>query len=99
MNNLKFCCEIFETYYYSNNLTRPNIRIVKYKSDFLFRNIIEEKFKLPYRFYITYGYEIFKIDMLAIHMLYCPFCGCDLYKFYNNDTYANEIEGKTFFIE
>lgn len=100
MHNLNFCCEKFETYYTSNNQSAPNIRIVKYCSDFLLNSAKEMgKYKYPYRYYITFGYKEFQIDMLAIFMEYCPFCGTDLFEFYQSDEYANEIEGQTFTIK
>jgi len=97
MDTKKFCCEKFETYYKTNNQSAPNIRIVKYTSEYLLKSTKDlGKYKIPYRYYITYGYEIFQIDMLAIFIEYCPFCGTDLYDFYKTDEYANEIEGDTF---
>ena len=97
MNSLEFCCEKFKCHWQFNSQSYPNIRVVKYTSDFLINSPhMEGKFKNPLRFYITFGYEIFKIDMVAVFIEYCPFCGKDLYKFYKSDKYANEIEGETF---
>jgi hypothetical protein len=36
------------------------------------------------------------MDVLTLGIEYCPFCGEDLFEFYNSDEYANEIEGDTF---
>ena len=103
---MKFCCEKFKTHWQLPKQGHPNIRIVKYVSEFLNKGYVEfegtkiktnKKFKLPYRFYITWGYEKdFSIEMIYLFIEYCPFCGADLYKFYQSDEYANEIEGKTF---
>ena len=100
MDNLKYCCQGFEVYLYhydSKYGRRPNIRIVKYTSEFLLKSSLATgKFKSPYRFYITFSFDRFKIDAPHIPIEYCPFCGKDLFKFYKDDRYANEIEGETF---
>jgi hypothetical protein len=99
MYGLKYCCVKFESYHKLHNQTRPNIRIVKYTSDFLINSVeVGNKLRSPYRFYITFGYEKFEIDMLSIFIEYCPFCGVDLFKFYTKEEFANEIEEKTFFL-
>ena len=42
------------------------------------------------------GYDTFKLDLPLMNINYCPYCGTNLYKFYNKDEHANEIEGETF---
>jgi hypothetical protein len=98
MKNLKYCCEKFEGCYYSYKYPRrPNIRIVKYTSEFLLNSSLATgKFKSPYSFYITFSFDKFEMDMPYLNISYCPFCGKDLYKFYKSDEYANEVEGVTF---
>jgi len=105
---MKFCCKKFETHWKLDKRGAPNIRVVKFTSDWLvnknninFKGVnikIGRKFRnSPYNFYITWGYEDdFSFDLLTLSIEYCPFCGTDLYKFYRSDEYANEIEGSTF---
>ncbi|MDR2009876.1 MAG: hypothetical protein LBQ22_05295 [Bacteroidales bacterium] len=89
-NKIQYCCDRFSIYHQAHKRTFPNIRIIKYKSKFLING------DNPYRFWITTGYEKFDLDNVMIQIVYCPFCGQDLYKFYKSDEYANEIEGVTF---
>ncbi|MBU1579269.1 MAG: hypothetical protein KJ754_07555 [Bacteroidetes bacterium] len=48
------------------------------------------------RYFVTIGYDEFKLDLPLMNINYCPYCGTNLYNFYNNAEYANEIEGETF---
>ncbi len=48
----------------------------------------------PYRFWMTFGREVYNLDSVMINLSYCPFCGKNLFEFYNNDEYINEIETK-----
>ena len=94
-----FCCEKFETHWKFHNRSYPNLRIVRLASEWFSKTMpVKAKYrKSPYRFYITWGYtNYFSFDLITLSIDYCPFCGTDLYKFYRNDEYANEIEGKTF---
>jgi hypothetical protein len=51
--------------------------------------------KNPLSFVLTLGYQG-EFKMLGNCIFYCPFCGKDLYKFYKDFRYANEVEGETF---
>ena len=97
---LKYCCDRFEISATRAKTTNPNIRIVKLTSPHYFKQYVEKKFrKNPLRFFLTQGFlEEFRVDLTGnISIMYCPYCGKDLYKFYKDDAYANEIEGQTFF--
>lgn len=104
---MKFCCSIFESYYYIDNYLGFNIRLVKstnpsslemghllfYKT----KGLIKTKHKRrDLRFYITMGYENFNYSMPILNIGFCPFCGKNLFDFYKDDEYINEIEGDTF---
>ncbi len=96
---MKFCCEKFQTHWQFHKRSYPNIRIVRFTSEWLPKTMpVKDKYKnSSYRFYITWGYDKdFSFDLITLFIEYCPFCGTDLYKFYKSDEYANEIEGKTF---
>lgn len=102
----KFCCENFETYYSLPKQASPNIRVVKFISDWLINStlktlsgkIIPKRLpNIPFRFFITLGYTgDFDLDMVMLNISFCPFCGINLFKKYAKDDYANEIEGVTF---
>lgn len=50
-------------------------------------------------YYLTLGYDVFSFDStFFVNMNYCPFCGTNLFKFYNKDKYVNEVEGETFIL-
>ena len=95
---MKFCCEKFKTHWELNNQSYPNIRIVKISSNSLPSKLpVKNKYKTSdLRFYITWGYKDFSMDLITLFIEHCPFCGADLFKFYRSDKYANEIEGETF---
>lgn len=96
---MNFCCDYFKFSYFRKNQYTFNYRIVKFTSDFLVNDNINNIEKIKnIRFFITLGYEEFKL--LEGHLLikYCPHCGTSLFDFYN-EKYANEIEGETFFIK
>ncbi len=42
------------------------------------------------------GYEKFSLHLATCNIVFCPYCGTNLYDFYVGDEYANEIEGETF---
>ena len=102
MFRLNYCCNRFKSYYEIEKdfIRVPNIKIVKLNSDRF--TIDSESYKRGIRgnlrFYIvTEFYEKWDVTrVLSIFIIYCPFCGKNLYKFYTNDAYANEIEGETF---
>lgn len=96
---MKFCCSNFEGNYLVNNGFAPNIRMVKFKSEFLISQNIESQTKNKrndLKYFITLGYDVFKLDMPLMNISFCPYCGTNLHLFYNKDEYLNEIEGKTF---
>lgn len=104
---MKFCCESFEGSYFIGNQCGINIRIVKFNSEFLIskgnlyfkrnRQINKTSNKRnDVRFFMTMGYEKFRLDLPMANIGFCPFCGTNLYDYYVEDEYFNEIEGKTF---
>ena len=96
---MKFCCSNFEGNYLIENGFAPNIRIVKFTSKFLVSQHVNKDLKSrrnDLRYFITLGYDLFKLDLPLMKINYCPYCGVNLYKVYNKDEYANEIEGETF---
>lgn len=103
---MKFCCESFEGSYFIGNQFGINIRIVKFNSEFLLKkNYIftinkqlqkTKNKRSDVRFFMTMGYEKFRLDLPMANIGFCPFCGTNLYDYYVEDEYFNEIEGKTF---
>jgi hypothetical protein len=96
---MKFCCSNFEGNYLIKNGFAPNIRIVKFTSEFLISQNANKEFKSKrndLRYFVTMGYDTFKLDLPLMNINYCPYCGTNLYEFYNKDEHANEIEGETF---
>ena len=96
---MNFCCSNFEGRYLIKNGFAPNIRIVKFTSEFLVSQNVNKELKSrrnDLRYFVTLGYDIFKLDLPLMNINYCPYCGINLYKFYYKDEYANEIEGETF---
>lgn len=80
-----FCCDKFK-----NRLELPreeglNIRIIKFEPKEL---LDREK---PYRFFITPGYNLRDRNVPTFNIAYCPFCGQNLFKFYTQDGYVNEV--------
>lgn len=107
MSELKYCCDEFKWRVSLNKREHPNIRIIRLTNPahFMRHEIInfntpENILKSKLRFFITEGYqEEFDISKTSkMFIKYCPFCGRDLYKFYKDDGYANEIEGETFIL-
>lgn len=96
---MTFCCSNFEGNYLIKNGFAPNIRIVKFKSEFLISPLINAEIRgkrNDLRYFITLGYNSFKLDLPLMNIRFCPYCGTNLYKFYDKYEYANEIEGETF---
>jgi hypothetical protein len=62
----------------------PNIKIIKLKPKKHDRPGDE---MLPYRFLLIFGFMIDKPPFL--NMKLCPFCGTDLFKFYNASEFVN----------
>ncbi len=106
---MKFCCLNFETHYRFRNTLAHSIRIVRYSSEEFLNNgninLIKQgknstvKCKgNDMRFLLmTSPYVVFdQLKNPAIMLNFCPFCGANLYKFYRNKEYANEVEGVTF---
>ncbi len=104
-----FCCNNFDVNYHFRNSLSHSIRIIKYKSNYFLNKggiLVTKKGKEldvnPYgndmRFLLmTAPYSIFdQLKNPAIMIHFCPFCGVNLYQFYDKDEYANEIEGETF---
>jgi hypothetical protein len=105
-----YCCDRFEVGCKHKDRIYPNIRIVRFVSDFLIkkndgifiiRGGIDDKFiensKSPYRYFIGYTTDNFSFGSPQFNMInFCPYCGQNLYKFYNKNEYTNEIEGQTF---
>lgn len=104
---MSFCCSNFEGAFLVRNQFGINIRIVKFNSKeltnnnfiFFFRNTEVNKTRNKrndIRFFMTMGYEKFNLHLPMVNIIFCPFCGINLYDFYLDEKYANEIEGKTF---
>ena len=106
-----YCCDQFENSAKFKDKFSPNIRIVKYNSDFLIKGsgidiIIKGKIykrikgsNTCYRYYIGLTTDSFSLDSSAFLLInFCPFCGKGLYEYYNKDEYVNEIEGDTFLL-
>lgn len=105
-----YCCDFLEGGCKNKERIYPNIRIVKFTSEFLLKkNIgiyitqkgIDTKLikgsKSSYRYFIGYTIGAFEFGSPQFNMInFCPYCGQNLYEFYNKDEYVNEIEGKTF---
>lgn len=83
---MKFCCHDFETDWHLDRQARPNIRVVKIDTN----QVPEINPKYPYRFYFTVGYEQNEKGVPGRFLKYCPYCGKDLFKFYQDDKYVNE---------
>ncbi len=86
-----FCCERFENYYYVENTTEemardvyPNIKIIKLKPNKHDRPGNEMH---PYRFLLVCGFM--KDKPPFVNLKFCPFCGTDLFKFYNASEFVN----------
>lgn len=98
---LKFCCSHFQAGYYLENKYNLAIQIIRFTSEYLIKGNANDKGskrkKDDTRFFITTGYETFGLErVIGTSISYCPYCGKNLYKFYQSDEYANEIEGETF---
>lgn len=93
---MKYCCSKFEGDCFIGNSSAPKMRIVKFATRFIVPQIKLKNKTNNLRFFITLGYEKFTLDSVLINICYCPYCGTNLYEFYDNDEYANEIEGETF---
>jgi hypothetical protein len=96
---LKFCCERFKNYYSSGEVihegkviseTFPNIRITK-----LEKTRFNEGTSLI-RFVIICSSLKEIGDVSYVLISYCPFCGCELYKFYKDEQYFN-LDSKLLF--
>lgn len=83
--NKQFCCDQFTSYYekhpYPEVETYPNIKIIKLEPDHF------NKGKYLYRYYLVSGFVKDKPPFIV--MKFCPFCGVNLFKFYNSDNYIN----------
>lgn len=87
---MEFCCDRFKSYYEDNSTNVgqvlierfPSIKIVKLPS------VTGEKIDNPYRYLFVCG--LIKDKPPLINMAHCPFCGTNLFKFYNKDAYINE---------
>ncbi len=88
---MEYCCDNFQLDVVLPSTTGPNIRIVSFlpHADW-------DKNKLYLGFFITMGYEKFSLYLAMRKISFCPYCGVNLKKFYKNEDYSNEIEGKTF---
>ncbi len=105
---MKFCCSDLEGDYYVGNKFGMNFRIVKFRSPLLVNDRDMSMFlhnkqasrtknkRNDIRFFITMGYEKFSLHLATCNIVFCPYCGTNLYDFYVGDEYANEIEGETF---
>jgi len=101
---MKFCCGGFEGAYCIGN----HFGMVKFTSPIFLDGGYElfnisrlaQKTKNKRNdiiFCMTMGYETFRFELSTI-IIFCPFCGANLFDFYTDDSYINEIEGETFTI-
>lgn len=84
------------------NFFGPNIRIVKFTSDFLVSQKVNKKIKSKrndLRYFVTMGYDTFNLNLPLMNISFCPFCGTNLYKLYTKDEHANEVEDESFTIK
>ena len=97
---LKFCCDSFTSFYNNGEFytqgkiaseTFPNIKITKIEPSIFNKNTD------LMRFVIICNSLNQNEKPLFILISYCPFCGCDLYKFYTNDEYIN-LDSKRLFL-
>jgi hypothetical protein len=61
-----------------------NIRILRFSES----ELMDKANK--YRFFIAPAYSQNDKNVPAINIAYCPFCGTNLFEFYNDDIYVNE---------
>jgi|688.fasta_scaffold295255_2 hypothetical protein len=97
---LKFCCERFKSYFSNGEIinqgqvvseTFPSLRITK-----LEQTKSNENTNLM-RFVIICSSLKENREPTYIFISNCPFCGCDLNKFYTNDKYIN-LDSKLLFL-
>jgi hypothetical protein len=82
----KYCCSKFID---KVDLVREeglNIRIIKFKPEELL-----DKAK-RYRFFITPGYKSEDRNVPTLNISNCPFCGVNLFDFYQSDDFINETD-------
>ena len=105
-----YCCDKFELGCKESKRITPNFRIVKFTTDlflknnkgvFITRKGIDSKFvkgsNSSYRYFIGYTIGPFVFGSPLFNMInFCPYCGANLYQFYDKVEYANEIEGNSF---
>lgn len=83
---MKYCCDKFKQNLSLDSMIGLNIRVVKFNEE----DLIDKKNR--YRFFITPGYKLGDRDVPTYNIAYCPFCGTNLFKFYANDKYVNEVD-------
>jgi hypothetical protein len=88
---MTFCCDNFKQNYNLGKIydgdrlvkeVYPNIKIIKIASNQFNGG------KNLYRFLIVAGFT--KEPPPVLNVRFCPFCGTNLYDFYNSDEYINE---------
>ncbi len=84
---MKYCCRSFESDCKVDRRARPNIRVIKVDT----KQIPEIDPRYPYRFYFTVGYSENETNVPARFLNFCPYCGKDLFEFYQSDEYINEL--------
>lgn len=83
----KFCCARLGIRHNAPREAGMNFRIVKYSPE----GRLDKK--NLYRFYFTPGYDHGEEKVMHINIRFCPFCGTDLYAFYQSDEFINEAPG------
>jgi hypothetical protein len=83
---MNYCCDKFRHHALCESEVGLNIRIIKFTADQL---LDKEK---SYRFFITPGYKVTDRQVPTMNVRYCPWCGQDLFEFYDSDNYVNEVD-------
>lgn len=84
IETMTFCCERFRGRWETESDKAISIRIMKLKED----QVIN--FKFPIRCFIMSPYQPNDIHIQFLPIFYCPYCGADLLKVYNDEKYVNE---------
>jgi hypothetical protein len=89
----KFCCATFQIYYSAKKEMGLNIRIRKISGDYIQRvKAVGGKLDFDKSFMITEGYcDKLDLNVKAMAIKYCPFCGKELKKIYDSDEFVQEV--------
>lgn len=83
---MNFCCQRFKSRWELANEQGINIRIVRVNPN----EVIDSNQLI--RIYLTMGYTDFLADSTVLMPIaFCPFCATNLFEYYKNDFYLNEL--------